>query len=163
MLPRLAGASFVVEIKLELAVVLDNGDDEIDYSEMSNVIECDDILELAALVPDKKMVSKELQFQKQIVGKHGVTVKELQHAATTIKEKILMWNPSVRLALKDLDESGDGFLTRDEVIAVRLYSGPMYAKYNERVVAALTDHEWLDMLLEGAATCGPCSCLPCCP
>ena len=39
----------------------------------------------------------------------------------------------------------------------------MYAKYNERVVAALTDHEWLDMLLEGAATCGPCSCLPCCP
>ena len=42
-----------------LAAMIDmadmNGDDEIDYFELSKVIECDDILELATLVPDKKV------------------------------------------------------------------------------------------------------------
>jgi len=126
-----------------------NGDDEIDYIELSNVIECDDILELAALVPDKKIVSKEKQMKAQKVGKYGCTIAELQHAATTIKEKILMWNPSVRLALKDLDESGDGFLTRDEV-KIKLqewyimkytdfYTGETRGEIDEKTVDTLMD------------------------
>lgn len=32
-----------------------DGDDQINYGELSAVIECEDILELAALVPDKKV------------------------------------------------------------------------------------------------------------
>ena len=34
-------------------------DDQIDYNELSAVILCEDILEFALLVPDKKMVSQE--------------------------------------------------------------------------------------------------------
>ena len=59
-----------------LAALIDmadfNGDDEIDYAELSAVIECDDLLELAALVPDKKIVAKSLQEGKKTVGKYGV-------------------------------------------------------------------------------------------
>merc|ERR1711988_2002924 len=51
-----------------------NGDDEIDYTELAGVVECDDILELAALVPDKKVVSKEKQMAAQKIGKHGCTI-----------------------------------------------------------------------------------------
>jgi Ca2+-binding EF-hand superfamily protein len=126
-----------------------NGDDEIDYAELSAVIECDDLLELAALVPDKKLVAKSLTEGKRTVGQYGVTVKELQHAATTIKEKILMWNTNVRMALKDLDESGDGFLTREE-IKLKLtewylmkytdfYTGETRGEIEEKTVDTLLD------------------------
>ena len=34
----------------------------------------------------------------------------------------------------------------------------MYEKLNERCIAALLDHKWLDLVLEGDTYCGVCSC-----
>ena len=38
----------------------------------------------------------------------------------------------------------------------------MYEKLNERIVAALTDHHWLDRILQGSQSCGLCSCISFC-
>lgn len=95
-----------------------NGDDEIDYSELSAVIECDDIVELAALVPDKKVVSAAKTEAAMKIGKHGCTVGQLKAAAKLIKERLLMKNATVMKALRDVDESGDGVLSREEIITL---------------------------------------------
>jgi Ca2+-binding EF-hand superfamily protein len=126
-----------------------NGDDEIDYSELSAVIECDDILELAALVPDKKIVSQEKQKKSMLVGSRGVTAGELQYAATTIKEKLLMKNNSVRAALKQVDEDGSGYLSREEVLAflnqynlikyTDFYTGEVRGELEEKAIHTLID------------------------
>jgi hypothetical protein len=104
-----------------------NGDDEIDYFELSKVstdappeedplgphpapslshharaaatwqvIECDDILELASLVPDKKIVAAGKKEAARTIGTRGATVAQLRHAQTTIKERLLMRNATVR-------------------------------------------------------------------
>ncbi len=39
----------------------------------------------------------------------------------------------------------------------------MYDTYHPRLVAALTDHAWDQMLIEGHAECGACSCFSFCP
>ena len=39
----------------------------------------------------------------------------------------------------------------------------MYEKYHPRVVAALTDHKWDELIREGSAECGFCSCCSFCP
>jgi len=93
-----------------------NGDDEIDYTELSSVIECDDILELAALVPDKKVVSKEKMAKQQKVGKHGCTVDDLQRAAKIVRDRLMETNNSVFKALRDVDDSGDGVLSKEEIV-----------------------------------------------
>jgi len=95
-----------------------NGDDEIDYSELSAVIECDDIVELAALVPDKKVVSAAKTEAAMKIGKYGCTVGQLKAAAKLIKERLLMKNATVMKALRDVDESGDGVLSREEIITL---------------------------------------------
>ena len=95
-----------------------NGDDEIDYSELSGVIECDDILELAALVPDKKVVSAEKTAAAKKVGKYGCTVGQLKETAKTIRDALMMKHNSVFRALRDFDESGDGVLSREEIMVV---------------------------------------------
>ena len=38
----------------------------------------------------------------------------------------------------------------------------MYDKYHPRLVAALTDHAWDQLLSESDARCGACSCFPFC-
>jgi len=38
----------------------------------------------------------------------------------------------------------------------------MYEKLNERIVAALLDHDWLAMAQEQSMNCGLCSCIPFC-
>ena len=136
-----------------LAAIIDmsdiNGDDEIDYSELSAVIECDDILELAALVPDKKIVAASVKNAKQTVGKYGVTVAVLQKAATTIKDYLNMKYDTVRKALKTVDEDGSGYLTRDEVKAFLVncylmkytdfYTGEQRGEIDEVVIDTLLD------------------------
>ena len=38
----------------------------------------------------------------------------------------------------------------------------MYERLSERIVAALLDHKWLDIILEGDQFCGLCSCISFC-
>jgi hypothetical protein len=37
-----------------------------------------------------------------------------------------------------------------------------YDKLNERIVAALIDHQWLELIMEGPQSCGLCSCISFC-
>ena len=37
-----------------------------------------------------------------------------------------------------------------------------YQARNKRLVAAMVDLKWNELVLEGDESCGPCSCLPCC-
>jgi len=126
-----------------------NGDDEIDYLELSGVIECDDILELAALVPDKKVVSKEKAMAAKKVGKHGCTIAELKYAATTIKEKLMEKHGNVMKALRDFDESGDGVLSREEIITVlNQYYLIKYTDFYTGEVRGMLDMKQVDTLLD---------------
>ena len=49
------------------------------------------------------------------LGTRGCTTGQVEHAKATIRDRLLMKHATVRDALKDVDESGDGILTRDEV------------------------------------------------
>jgi len=164
-----------------LAAIVDmadaNGDDEIDYFELSKVIECDDILELAALVPDKKFVAASLKEAKKTIGTRGATVAQVQHAATTIKERLLMRNKTILAALKLVDEDGSGFLSREEVKKMLhtyylikytdFYTGEVRGELDEFVVDTLMDfvdqsgdgqvdyHEFTKVLISDDIMSGP--------
>ena len=113
------------------------------------MIECDDILELAALVPDKKFVAASLKEAKKTIGTRGATVAQVQHAATTIKERLLMRNKTILAALKLVDEDGSGFLSREEVKKMLhtyylikytdFYTGEVRGELDEFVVDTLMD------------------------
>jgi len=126
-----------------------NGDDEIDYTELSAVVECDDIVELAALVPDKKVVSKEKAEAAKKIGKHGCTVGQLKAAAKLIRERLLMKNATVMKALRDVDESGDGVLSRDEIITLlKQYYLIKYTDFYTGEVRGELDMNIVDTLLD---------------
>ena len=95
-----------------------DGDGEIDYSELSKMILCDDILELLALVPDKTTVHKGQSYANQVVGSRGVTVKELQAAQQTIKTTLIKKFGGVAPALRAIDKKGDGILSRGEILTM---------------------------------------------
>jgi len=52
---------------------------------------------------------------RQPVGNRGATLGEVEAAKKLICERLLIKNSTVRGALKDIDESGDGVLSRDEI------------------------------------------------
>jgi hypothetical protein len=49
-------------------------------------------------------------------GNRGATLGQVEHAKKVISDQLLMKHDTVREALKDLDESSDGTLTRDEIM-----------------------------------------------
>jgi len=104
--------------KKTMSCILDlvdaDGDDQINYNELSKMILCDDIIELLSLVPDKTLKSSKVKEDERIIGR-GVTAAQLKHAQKTIKERLLMKHKSVQHALRDIDEDGSGTLERDEV------------------------------------------------
>jgi len=126
-----------------------SGDDMIDYFELSKVIECDDIIELFALVPDKKMVSAEKAEGMKQVGQRGATVNQLRHAQQTIKEKLLMWHTSIRKALQDVDEDGSGTITREELkIKLKEYYLIKYTDFYTGEVRGDLDEFVIDTLMD---------------
>jgi hypothetical protein len=97
-----------------LACILDlvdaDGDDNINYNELSKMILCDDILELLALVPDKSVKSAKKADAERTIGTHNCTTKELQAAATLIKEKLLTKHRTSRAQLTSVSRRG-GLMT----------------------------------------------------
>ena len=73
----------------------------------------------------------------------------MEHAKATIRDRLLMKHATVRDALKDVDESGDGMLTRDEVslflkeqylLKFRdFYTNQVRGELDEKVVDTLLD------------------------
>ena len=126
-----------------------NGDDEIDYKELSSVVECDDLLELMALVPDKKAVSQAKAEAALPVGVHGCTRAQLRHAAKTIRDKFIEKNGSVKKALRDFDESGDGVLSRDEIVTcLNQYYLLKYTDFYTGEIRGELDMAQVDTLLD---------------
>jgi Ca2+-binding EF-hand superfamily protein len=95
-----------------------DGDGEVDYSELSRMVLCDDIIELLSLVPDKTVKHAGQAYKNQVVGKQGVTVAELQKAQQLIKERLNTKYKNVAAALRAADTKGDGILSRQEVLAL---------------------------------------------
>lgn len=83
------------------------------------------------------------------IGNRGCTVGQIEHAKKTISDKLLQKHATVRDALKDLDESADGILSREEVIFllnenyimkyVDFYTGITRGELDEVVVHTLLD------------------------
>ena len=102
-----------------IAVLVDwadlNGDDEISYEELSAVLQCDDLLQMLALVPDKKAVSQEKKERERIVNKErGVSAQALRDAQEVVVNRFLERFPSARQALAFLDADGSGAVSREE-------------------------------------------------
>uniref|UniRef100_A0A7S2MGS8 EF-hand domain-containing protein n=1 Tax=Haptolina brevifila TaxID=156173 RepID=A0A7S2MGS8_9EUKA len=83
------------------------------------------------------------------IGKRGCTVGQIEHAKKVISDKLLQKHDTVREALKDLDESADGILSREEVLFllnenyimkfVDFYTGQTRGQLDEEVVHTLLD------------------------
>jgi len=127
-----------------------DGDGEVDYSELSQMILCDDIIELLALVPDKTIKSKQQQQDAAIVGFRKVTAKELQNAQRAIKEKLLIKYKDIATALRRIDTKGDGNLSREEIKQmlqnlellkhVDYYTGAMVGSITQACADTLMDY-----------------------
>ena len=91
-----------------------NGDDAISYNELSQVIRCEDLLELSELVPDKKMVCAEKREGERVVCERGLTAEEVRKAQTVVAERFLERFRGARQALAFIDSDGSGWLSREE-------------------------------------------------
>ena len=97
-----------------------NNDDSIGYLELSAVIECDDIIEFAALVPDKKAKANEKKDAAMKIGQYGCTVGEVKKAQKLITEKLIargsgdLRQNNLRSVLAYLDTYENGMITREE-------------------------------------------------
>jgi Ca2+-binding EF-hand superfamily protein len=97
-----------------------NNDDSIGYLELSNVIECDDIIQFAALVPNKKANSQDKKDREMKIGSRGVTVGAVKDAQLLITERLIargsgdLRQNNLRSVLAYLDTYENGMITRDE-------------------------------------------------
>jgi len=98
-----------------------NNDDSIVYLELSQVIECEDIIEFAALVPNKKMSSQDKKDREMKIGQYGCTVGEVRDAQVLICTTLInrgsgdLRQNNLRSVLAFLDTYENGMLTRDEL------------------------------------------------
>ena len=100
-----------------------NNDDEIGYLELSNVLLCDDIIEFAALVPNKKKEAQAEKDNAMKIGSRGCTVAQVREAQNAITTALInrgsgdLRENNMRSVLNYLDVREDGMITRDELKA----------------------------------------------
>ena len=92
---------------------------------------------------------KRRQEDDKPVGKRGARVGEIKAAKKLIRDRLLQKNSTVRAALKDIDESGDGVLSREEIKKMLkdfyllkyydFYTGQQRGDLDVRVVETLLD------------------------
>ena len=91
---------------------LGSQDDQIDYNEISAVMQCEDVLEFAALLPKKKAESQKTNILGRKVGKRGLTAADILECQSKIKEKLRMLggggNNAVAAIKSYLDKDGSG-------------------------------------------------------
>jgi len=108
-----------------IAVLVDfsdlNDDDSIGYLELSQVIECDDIIEFAALVPNKKAKSQDKKDREMKIGTRGCNVGEVKEAQIKIVEALINRGSgdarqnNLRSVLAYLDTYENGMISRQEM------------------------------------------------
>ena len=62
-----------------------------------------------------KAEGEQKRAEARPVGVRGATVGQVNAAKKLICDRLIQKNATIRKALKDIDESGDGVLSRDEV------------------------------------------------
>jgi len=99
-----------------------NDDDSIGYLELSQVLECEDLVQFAALVPQKKNKSKDDKDRTMKIGTRGCTVGEVKDAQETICTGLInrgsgdLRQNNVRSVLAFLDTYENGMITRKEFL-----------------------------------------------
>jgi len=84
------------------------------------VLECEDIIEFAALVPNKKARSQDDKDSKMKIGSHGCTVGEVKSAQYLICDRLInrgsgdLRQNNLRSVLAFMDTYENGMLTRKE-------------------------------------------------
>jgi len=96
-----------------------NEDDQIDYNEISAVMQCEDVLEFAALLPKKRAESQKTNILGRKVGKRGLTAQDILDCQSKIKEKLRNLggggNNAVAAIKSYLDKDGSGSVNREEI------------------------------------------------
>ena len=97
-----------------------NDDDSIGYTELSAVLECDDLIQFAALVPNKKAKSQDKKDREMKIGTRGCNVGEVKEAQWKITDGLInrgsgdLRQNNLRSVLAYLDTYETGMITRDE-------------------------------------------------
>jgi len=97
-----------------------NDDDSIGYDELSQVLECDDLIQFAALVPNKKAASQDKKDRAMKIGTRGCNVGEVKEAQAKITHGLInrgsgyLRQNNLRSVLAYLDTYETGMITRDE-------------------------------------------------
>ena len=97
-----------------------NNDDEIGFLELSQVLLCQDIIQFAALVPNKKKEAQSEKDNSMKVGSRGCTVAQVREAQRECCNALInrgsgdLRQNNVRSVLAYLDVREDGMITRDE-------------------------------------------------
>ena len=96
-----------------------------------------------------RLLEERQAAENQPVGRRGCTVGQVEAAKRAIRDRLMMKHATVRDALKDVDESGDGVLTRKEVKLflneqyllkfVDFYTRETRGELDENVVETLLD------------------------
>ncbi|KAL1518473.1 hypothetical protein AB1Y20_002764 [Prymnesium parvum] len=96
-----------------------NNDGMLNYNEISNVMQCEDVLELAAVLPKLKAQSQQNARNQRKIGRRGLTAADVIECQRKIKEKLRNLggdSSNATSAIKRyLDKDGSGSVTRDEV------------------------------------------------
>jgi hypothetical protein len=137
---------------------------DIGFSESSNTREALGTLQARKL--------EKAKADQKPMGKRGARVGEVNAAKVLIRDRLLQKNATVRAALKDIDESGDGVLSREEIKKMLqdfyllkyfdFYTGQTRGDLDVKVVETLLDlvdangdgvikyDEFAEIVMEGA-------------
>ena len=100
-----------------------NNDDSIGYLELSQVLQCDDIIAFAALVPNKKGEAQLKKDNEMKIGNRGCTVGQVRECQQHVTEGLInrgsgdLRQNNMRSVLAYLDVREDGVISRDELKA----------------------------------------------
>ena len=131
-----------------------NDDDEIGYLELSQVLECDSLVEFAALVPQKKAKAQEEKDRGMKIGKHGCNVGEVKDAQNKIVTGLInrgsgdLRQNNVRSVLAYLDTYENGMISRAEFMTKLKQANILKHMTSEKKLKGNVDQAPVDTLLD---------------
>jgi len=131
-----------------------NEDDEIGYLELSAVLECDDLVQFAALVPQRKAKSQDSKDRGMKIGTRGCTVGDVKDAQAAISHGLInrgsadLRQNNMRSVLAYLDTYQNGMITRDEFKTKLKQANILKHVTSEKKVKGTLEVEKVDTLLD---------------
>ena len=131
-----------------------NDDDSIGFLELSQVLECEDLKEFAALVPQKKAKAQMEKDRGMKIGTRGCSVGEVKEAQNKIVEGLInrgsgdLRQNNVRSVLAFLDTYENGMITRDEFKTKLKHANLLKHTTKEKKVKGSVEVAVVDTLLD---------------